>query len=77
MKRFALLAVAIPVLLLGAAVRGDDAGKTLGTIERLDPAFDKLVPKDAKLEILAGGSIWVEGPCWIKDGGFIAFLRYP
>ena len=76
MKRFAWLAVA-QILLLGATARGDDAGKTLGTIERLDPAFDKLVPKDAKLEILAGGSIWVEGPCWIKDGGFIVFSDIP
>src|SRR4029077_12036692 len=49
--------------------------KTLGTIERLDPALDKLIPKDAKLEILAGGFIWVEGPVWIKQGtgGFLAF----
>src|SRR4029077_7049739 len=52
--------------------------KTLGTIERLDPALDKLIPKDAKLEILAGGFIWTEGPVWIKEnGGFLAFSDIP
>ncbi|HWY88340.1 MAG TPA: SMP-30/gluconolactonase/LRE family protein, partial [Gemmataceae bacterium] len=56
---------------------GGEPGKTLGTIERLDPAFDKLVPKDAKLEILATGFIWTEGPVWIKNGGFLAFSDIP
>src|ERR1700726_2667948 len=57
---------------------GGEKTKTLGTIERLDPAFDKLVPQDAKLEILAGGFIWTEGPVWIKEnGGFLAFSDIP
>jgi hypothetical protein len=34
------------------------------SIERHDPAFDKLVPKDAALEKLASGYIWTEGPAW-------------
>jgi gluconolactonase len=58
-------------------VRSGEERKVLGTIERLDPAFDKLVPRDAKLEILAGGFIWTEGPVWIKDGGFLAFSDIP
>jgi gluconolactonase len=58
-------------------VRSGEERKVLGTIERLDPAFDKLVPKDAQLEILAGGFIWTEGPVWIKDGGFLAFSDIP
>ncbi len=60
-----------------APALGQEKAKTLGTIERLDPALDKLIPKDAKLEILAGGFIWVEGPVWIKDGGFLAFSDIP
>ena len=45
--------------------------RTLGSIERLAPQFDKLLAKDAKLEILADGFTWTEGPVWIggaKDG---------
>jgi gluconolactonase len=62
----------------GVVVLVGNNPKTLGTIERLDPAIDKLIPKDAKLEILASGFIWTEGPVWIKDnGGFLAFSDIP
>jgi gluconolactonase len=42
-----------------------DAG---GAIVRLDPAFDQIVPKDAKIEKLAGGFQFTEGPVWHPDG---------
>jgi gluconolactonase len=38
--------------------------KGVGSIARLDPAFDVLVPKDAVIEKLAGGFIFTEGPLW-------------
>ena len=41
-----------------------------GRIERLDPAFDRLVAADAKLEKLAEGFTWSEGPVWF-DGGVV------
>src|SRR5215813_9285721 len=43
------------------------------SIVRLDPAFDKLVPKDAVLEKLAGGYIWTEGPAWDRKHGYLLF----
>jgi len=51
--------------------------KSIGSIERLDPAFDKLVGPDAKIEVLADGFDWSEGVCWIKDGGFVVFSDIP
>lgn len=51
--------------------------KTLGSIEKLDPAFDKLLPADAKIEVLASGFDWSEGVCWVKDGGFIVLSDIP
>ena len=51
--------------------------KSIGSIERLDPAFDKLVPADAKIEVLADGFDWTEGPCWVKDKGFLIFSDIP
>jgi gluconolactonase len=39
-----------------------------GTIERLDPALDELLAPDAKVEILASGITWAEGPVWYKGG---------
>src|SRR3954467_13652383 len=51
--------------------------KTIGSIERLDPAFDKLVPADAKIDVLGEGFDWAEGCCWIKDKGFLVFSDIP
>jgi gluconolactonase len=39
-----------------------------GSIERFDPAFDKLVAPDAKIEKLATGFKWSEGPVWFEGG---------
>ena len=38
------------------------------SIERLDPALDTLIAPDAKIEVLAEGHDWTEGPVWVKDG---------
>jgi gluconolactonase len=43
-------------------------GGVQGTIERLDPALDDLLAPDAKVEILADGITWAEGPVWYKGG---------
>ena len=39
-----------------------------GTILRVDPAFDALVPADAQIEKLADGFEFTEGPVWIRRG---------
>ncbi len=56
----------------GAAGSGDAAAACgpvgVGSIERLDPAFDALVPPDAKLEQIAGPFTFTEGPLWRPDG---------
>ncbi len=41
----------------------------VGKIQRTDPALDKLIPPAAKIEKLAGGFQFIEGPIWVKDGG--------
>src|SRR5439155_26432019 len=51
--------------------------KSIGSIERLDPAFDKLVPQGAAIEVLGEGFDWAEGCCWIKDKGFLVFSDIP
>jgi gluconolactonase len=37
------------------------------TIERLDPAIDQIIPRDAKIEKIADGFVFTEGPVWIND----------
>ncbi len=49
----------------------------VGTVRRVDPALDKLVPPGAKIEKLAGGFRFTEGPVWIKDGGYLLFSDIP
>jgi gluconolactonase len=39
------------------------------TIEKLDPALDRILPPDAKLERVATGfNRWTEGPVWVRTG---------
>ena len=50
---------------------------SIGTIERLDPRFDELIPRNAVLEKLAEGFDWSEGPVWIRDEGHLLFSDIP
>ncbi len=60
-----------------APIVGEDAPATLGTVERLDPAFDALVPPGAKIEVLAGGFKWAEGPVWVPAQKAVLFTDIP
>jgi gluconolactonase len=40
-------------------------------IERLDPRLDELVPPEARLERIAGGFEFTEGPVWSRDGSLL------
>ncbi len=55
--------------------------KIKGQVVRLDPRFDKLVPKDAQIEELASGFEWAEGPVWVKatatEPGYLLFSDVP
>jgi len=60
--------------------------KHIGGVQRLDPALDALVPPAAKVELLAEGFDWSEGPVWVPGklagdlddkGGFLLFNDIP
>jgi gluconolactonase len=40
-------------------------------VERLDPRLDRLVPPEARLEQVAGGFEFTEGPVWTRDGALL------
>jgi gluconolactonase len=50
---------------------------TIGSIQRLNPKLDDLIPKDAKIEVLAGGLKWAEGPVWDKKAHALLFTDIP
>jgi gluconolactonase len=41
--------------------------KTIGGLEKLDPWFDSIVPPTSKIEVLAEGYTWSEGPLWLEE----------
>jgi gluconolactonase len=51
--------------------------KTIGSIERFDPALDNIISKDAKAEIIAEGFEWSEGPLWIEKHKMLLFSDVP
>ena len=51
--------------------------KTIGTIERSDAALDNIVSRDAKIEIIAEGFDWSEGPLWIESEKMLLFSDVP
>jgi gluconolactonase len=57
--------------------QGKHVYPTLGKIERLDPALDKLIPPGATIEKLASGFAWAEGPVWVRRGGYLLFSDIP
>lgn len=59
----------LPQALIGSAVAV--------TIERLDPRFDTLVPRDAIVEPIADELDWVEGPVWRRQSGDLLFSNIP
>jgi gluconolactonase len=44
-----------------------------GKIISYDPSFARLVPAEAKIEVLAKDFVWTEGPVWVKNGGYLLF----
>lgn len=58
-----LLLALLPALAFAA---DDPPHPFKGKIERLDPAFDRLVAPDATIEVLAEGFRWSEGPTWFE-----------
>ncbi len=54
-----------------------DPVSTLGRIERLDPALDALIARDAVIEKLAEGFDWSEGPVWLKHESKLLFSDVP
>jgi gluconolactonase len=53
--------------------RGTGIQQVETKIQRKDPALDAIIAPDAKIEKLAGGFFFTEGPVWVRDGGYLLF----
>ena len=68
----ATASLALPSGLCRQADAQEKQYPTLGTIERLDLRLDEIVSRDARVERLAEGFGWAEGPVWDRRG-FLLF----
>ena len=70
--------VMLAVLLAGTsgALTAQMTGAQL-RMDRKDPRFDALIPKDAVLEELGAGFAWSEGPVWDRKAGALLFSDIP
>ena len=53
--------------------KAPEPGPDVGEVVRLDRALDEIVPPGARVEKLAGGFLFTEGPVWVRDGGYLLF----
>ena len=60
-----------------AALMAQNTYPTIGKVVKIDPRFDALMAAEAKIEVLASGFVWSEGPAWVKDGGYLLFSDVP
>lgn len=54
-----------------------EARKTFGSIERIDPELDQLLSSDTRVEIIAEGHDWTEGPLWVESENMLLFSDIP
>ncbi|GIV31226.1 MAG: gluconolactonase [Saprospiraceae bacterium] len=57
--------------------KGPHSYPHIGTIERLSPALDEVLPADAAIELLDSGFVWSEGPVWVEKGEYLLFSDVP
>lgn len=67
---------------LGFAADAPKVYPTVGEIIRIDPKLDALIEPGTKIEVVASGFTWVEGPTWAADanepgGGHLLFSEIP
>ncbi len=67
---FAFFPAARPACTQSAAA--DAPAITALNVDRADPASSRIIPAAAKLERIATGFTWVEGPVWVNGGLFFA-----
>ncbi|HHH49900.1 MAG TPA: SMP-30/gluconolactonase/LRE family protein [Saprospiraceae bacterium] len=51
--------------------------KTTGSIQRIAPELDNIIPTNAKIEVLSKDHLWTEGPLWVEDGQYLLFSDIP
>ena len=67
----------LALMLLYASPHLFGAPHSIPAIIRLDPQFDAIVPRDARVEKIADGFAWTEGPVWNRASTSLLFSDVP
>jgi gluconolactonase len=60
-----------------ASAAGAAATPVVPHVRRLSPAFDRIVAPGTRVETIATGIRWAEGPVWVEAGGYLLFSDPP
>lgn len=75
------LTIMIIVLVCSANIISQESTNfpTIGKVVKFDSRVNDLIGPDARIELLASGFEWSEGPLWIQDagGGYLVFSDIP
>jgi gluconolactonase len=88
MHKAARLLIPFAALSAGACMTSDESAPSpasaaasaypaIGTIHRDDPALDALIAPGTRIERLAEGLRWAEGPVWVREGGYLLLSDVP
>ena len=66
-----------PILLQSRDTFAQSISNSSPAIVRLDARFDEIIPADAKIEKIADGFTWTEGPVWNRVEGYLLFSEVP
>jgi len=51
--------------------------KSIGQVVQFDSDLEQILSKDTKIEVIAEGFVWSEGPVWVKNGNYLLFSDVP
>ena len=70
---FKRLSSVTALVIAGMAASYAQTNNPVIKVEAADPAFNALVNKDAKAEVIATGIMWSEGPVWVESHKMLLF----
>lgn len=77
MLKYGVVASALALAACAPAPQHELKFETVGQIVRWDPALDDVISSNSKIEKLAEGFTWSEGPAWISSGQYLLFTDVP
>ncbi|MHA8051103.1 SMP-30/gluconolactonase/LRE family protein [Aquirufa sp. ROCK-SH2] len=77
MSKYLLSCFAALLAISSFSMKAQNNYPTIGRIERIDSELDHLLDVNSKIEIIAKGFTWSEGPVWVKKDKFLLFTDVP